>query len=166
MQKINTTDIINGYPTCFCFHNPLLTPYLLPDTKVRADLLCTNNTLYQGEVSQHFLRDGQLSGIILNDPRRFDRDRYLADKAGEPKPDKEKYWIKIPSRNLYFFADKIFNMNLTYVTGSGTPVNTTAVENFVESALGSNMKDLNNLKVTIQFQNRSAPEDKSQKEKP
>jgi hypothetical protein len=57
-------------------------------------------------------------------------------------------------------------MNLTYVTGSGTPVNTTAVENFVESALGSNMKDLNNLKVTIQFQNRSAPEDKSQKEKP
>jgi hypothetical protein len=146
--------------------HPLLTPYLLPDTKVRADLLCTNNTLYQGEVSQHFLRDGQLSGIILNDPRRFDRDRYVADKSGGKKPDKEKYWIKIPSRNLYFFADKIFNMNLTYVTGSGALVDTTAVENFVESALGSDMKDLNNLKVTIQFQSSPAPEDKRKKEKP
>jgi hypothetical protein len=66
--------------------HPLLTPYLLPDHKVRADLLCTNNTLYQGEVSQHFLRDGQLTGIILTKPKRFDRDKYLRSKAEGLKP--------------------------------------------------------------------------------
>jgi len=150
--------------------HPLLTPYLLPETNVQADLLCTNNTLYQGEVSQHFLKDGQLTGIILTDPRRFDRERYLTDKAlteknGGPKPDKEKYWVKIPSRNLYFFADKIFNMNLTYVTGAATPIDATAVENFVESALGSKLKDLSNLKVTIQSKDIAAPETKIKKEK-
>lgn len=129
--------------------HPLLTPYLLPETKVRADLLCTNNTLYQGEVAQHFLKDGQLSGIILNEPRRFDRDKYLADKAGGQKLDKEKYWVTIPSRNMYFFADKIFNMNLTYVTGAGATVNAADVAKFLESALGASMKDLDTIKVTI-----------------
>lgn len=132
--------------------HPLLTPYFLPDTKVRADLLCTNNTLYQGEVSQHFLRDGQLTGIILTKPKRFDRERYLAAKKDGPeKPNKEDYWIEIPSSNLYFFADKIFNMNLTYVTGTASSVDSSALEKFIKPELGLSIKDLGKLTVTVRF---------------
>jgi hypothetical protein len=45
--------------------HPLLTPYSYvdPNTTVQADILCTNGTLYQGRVSQHFLKDGQLTGF-------------------------------------------------------------------------------------------------------
>jgi hypothetical protein len=91
--------------------HPLLTPYLLPDTKVRADILCTNNILYQGEVAQHFLREGQLSGIILSNPRRFERDKYSSAKKDEgknegKKVDKEDYWIIIPSRNSIFLQTR------------------------------------------------------------
>jgi hypothetical protein len=47
--------------------HPLLTPYLYvdPKTAVQADILCTNEVLYQGTVSQYFLKDGQLSGIFF-----------------------------------------------------------------------------------------------------
>jgi len=137
--------------------HPLLTPYLLPGVKVRADLLCTNNTLYQGEVSQHFLRDGQLTGIILTKPKRFDRERYVRAREDGPKPNTDDYWTKIPSTSLYFFADKIFNMNLTYVTESGTPVDPSAVQKLVQSELGSSIKGLGNVNVTIQPEDSKSP---------
>jgi hypothetical protein len=105
--------------------HPLLTPYLFvdKDTTIQADLLCTNGILYQGTVAGHFIRDGALTGIFLTDPKRYNRDLYLKDrealeKEGK-KPDKAAYWQKIPSQNLYFFGDKIFNMNLTYQPPAG-----------------------------------------------
>jgi hypothetical protein len=105
--------------------HPLLTPYLFvdKDTTIQADLLCTNGILYQGAVVSHFIRDGALTGIFITDPKRYNRDLYLKDrealeKEGK-KPDKDAYWQKIPSQNLYFFADKIFNMNLTYHPPAG-----------------------------------------------
>jgi hypothetical protein len=75
--------------------HPLLTPYAYvdPNTTVQADILCTNGTLYQGRVSQHFLKDGQLTGIFLQEPKRFDREAYLKAKDE---------------------AEKIVNMNLSY----------------------------------------------------
>jgi hypothetical protein len=142
--------------------HPLLTSYLLPGHRVRADLLCTNNTLYQGEVSNHFLRDGQLTGIILAKPRRFDRERYLRARADGQKPDKEAYWVKIPSTNLYFFADKIFNMNLSYVTESGAPVDPSAIQSFIQTELGLSIKDLRNLRVSIKFEKNPAPKNNSE----
>jgi hypothetical protein len=101
--------------------HPLLTPYMFVEkgTTVQADMLCTNGTLYQGVVTQHFVKNGTLTGIFLTEPKRFNRELYvknkdLSEKAGIKKPDKNDYWQEIPSQNLYFFADKIFNMNLTY----------------------------------------------------
>jgi hypothetical protein len=134
--------------------HPLLTPYLLPGVKVQADLLCTNNTLYQGEVSQHFLRDGQLTGIIWSKPKRFDRERYLRARGDDPKLKTDEYWTKIPSTSLYFFADKIFNMNLTYVTESGAPVDTSAIQKLVQSELGASIKGLGDVNVTIQLEEK------------
>ena len=92
----------------------------------------------------------------MNDPRRFDRERYLADKSAYlanltgPKPDKEKYWIKIQNRNLNCFADISYNMTLTYVTSADVPVDAAAVQDVVKSALGAVRKDLKNHKGTMQ----------------
>jgi hypothetical protein len=96
--------------------HPLLTPYSYvdPNTTVQADILCTNGTLYQGRVSQHFLKDGQLTGIFLQEPKRFDREEYLKAKSTGGDPSTSDFWKTIPSHNLYFFADKIINMNLSY----------------------------------------------------
>jgi hypothetical protein len=116
---------------------PLLTPYVLPSTSVRADILCTNDTLYQGTVADHFLSGGELSGIILQEPRRFDRKSYLEQKGRGAKPDKEKYWVPIPSELMYFFADKILNLNLTYLDQSGKAVDTRSVEKYLETQLGN-----------------------------
>ena len=90
-----------------------MTPYLYldPNTTVQADILCTNDTLYQGTVSQYFVQGGRLTGIFLREPKRFDREPYLKAKSEGLNPDKEKFWRPIPSENLYFFADKIYNLN-------------------------------------------------------
>lgn len=116
--------------------HPLLTDYFVPNTVVQADILCTNDTLYQGRVTDHFLSGGELSGIILQEPRRFDRKSYLEDKASGAKPDKEKYWVSIPSKLMYFFADKILNVNLTYLDLSGKAADTRNVEKYLQVQLG------------------------------
>lgn len=142
--------------------HPLLTPYLLPDTEVQADILCTNNTLYQGSVSKYFLKDGQLSGIILNKPRRFDRPAYLTAKEEGKTPQKNDYWIPIPSQNLFFFADKIFNMNLSYVTVSGKIADSSVVEKFLAEELSPLAKDLGKLTVSVEKE-KAPPPDKDEK---
>jgi hypothetical protein len=96
-----------------------------------------NDLLYQGRVSEHFLSAGELSGIILQAPRRFNRQSYLEDKAKGEKPDKEKYWVPIPSELMYLFADKILNLNLTYQNLSGKPADTRTVEKYLEAQLGT-----------------------------
>jgi hypothetical protein len=101
----------------------LLTPFIFPDRKatVKADVLSSEGTLYQGTVSDYFLSlDGMLTGLILTEPRRFDRRSYLQEKDKGDKKDKkdkkdlETYWREIPSAKLYMFADKIANINLNY----------------------------------------------------
>lgn len=135
------------------WHPLLLTSHLLPKTVVQADILCTNDLLYQGNVSEYFLKEGQLTGIILKDPRRFNRDQYhqkkesyLANPEG-PKPEKKDFWIQIPSQHLYFFADKILNMNLTYVTE--TISSNAAVEQFLADILSGLTKELGKLTVSV-----------------
>jgi hypothetical protein len=134
--------------------HPLLTPYMFieKETTVQADILSTNGTLYQGTVTQHFIRDGSLTGVFLTAPRRFNRDLYSKDRdaraaAGQPKPNKEEYWQGIPSQNLYFFADKIFNMNLTYKPPEGQVADADAVKKLVIQISGSSL-DFKNITIT------------------
>jgi hypothetical protein len=125
--------------------HPLLTPYAFvdKDTTVQADILCTNGILYQGVVTQHFLKDGALTGIFLTEPKRFNHDRYVKDRerlradGKEETPDKLTYWQSIPSKNLYFFADKIFNMNLTYKSPSGEIFDEELVRKLINEIMGS-----------------------------
>jgi hypothetical protein len=141
------------------WHPLLLSSHLLPNTVVQADILCTNNVLYQGNVSQSFLKDGQLSGIILKYPRRFNREQYhdektkhVADSGQVKKPEKKDFWIEIPSMHLYFFADKILNMNLTYVPDKiSSPI---VVEQFLTGELPSIAKEM---KLTVSVSERPTP---------
>ena len=97
----------------------LLTAFMVPGSTIQADVLCVDGSLYKGHVETHFLDEGRLSGIILTDPFRFDRSAYLKQKEAGNKPDKNNYWTSIRSANLYFFADKILNMNLRYANPAG-----------------------------------------------
>ena len=139
--------------------HPLLTQDLLPGTVVQADILCTNNTLYQGIVSQYFMKEGELSGIILQKPRRFDRDPYLKAKNEGAKPEKKEYWISIPSQHLYFFVDKIVNMNLSYVTVAGTKASSAAVEKFLAEEFSPLTKSLGKLSVSVVRQKKPTSTD-------
>jgi len=96
----------------------LLTPFAFSDrrTLVRADVLMTDNTLYSGEVADHFLdREGNLSGLFLANPQRFDRRSYFREQdAWGSARGLESFWRPIPSAKLYLVADKIVNLNLNY----------------------------------------------------
>lgn len=113
----------------------LLTPFTLPqkDAKIVADILMTDGVLYSGTVYQHFLApDGKLSGVILVDPKRFDRPAYLSDKEKGTQKDKESYWKPIPSARIYMLADKIVNLNVNY--SQNTPA-ADIVKRYVETRI-------------------------------
>jgi hypothetical protein len=99
----------------------LLTPFYYapePRKQVWVDVLTTLDVLYQGHVNTYSLdKEGDLSGIVLESPRRFDRLKQLWDKEhGTPKRDMASYWRDIPSNNLYIPSDKITNLNVRYLT--------------------------------------------------
>lgn len=99
----------------------LLTPFYYPPEPKRqvwVDVLTTLDVLYQGHVNSYSLnKEGDLSGIVLESPRRYDRLTQMWDKEhGAPKRDKASYWRDIPSNNLYLPSDKITNLNVRYLT--------------------------------------------------
>jgi len=133
--------------------HPLLTPYMFvdKDTTVQADILCTNGILYQGTVSQHLVKDdGTLSGIFLTEPKRYNRELYAKDREALEKegknPDRNAYWQSIPSENLYFFADKIFNMNLNFKPPVGRIADREAIRKLLIKVIGQSFSTKN---VTI-----------------
>lgn len=131
---------------------PLLAPR---DKEVQADILCTNETLYQGAVSQYFLKDGELTGLILEKPKRFHRTLYHKAMEEGMEPKKKDYWVPIPSTHMYFFEDKILNTNLTFISLSTKPTDlipdSTAVEKFLKSEFGS-------VKVSVKTEQKEAPD--------
>jgi hypothetical protein len=99
----------------------LLTPFYYPPEPPRqvwVDVLTTLDVLYKGHVNTYSLgKEGELSGIVLESPRRFDRLKQLWDKEHDaPKHDNNSYWRDIPSNNLYIPSDKITNLNVRYLT--------------------------------------------------
>ena len=113
----------------------ILTAFTFPDPKtlVRADVLMTDDTLYSGEVADHFVdKEGNLSGLFLKNPRRFDRARYLKEKEtwGVTRPT-NTFWRTIPSAKLYLIADKIVNLNLNYEPPSIEDVKADTVERYL-----------------------------------
>lgn len=98
----------------------LLTPFAYPPEPPRevwADVLTTIDVLYKGHVASYFLdKEGELSGIYLEFPRRFDRQGLLQDTQRNQRKPTEAYWKNIPSKNLYIPGEKIVNLNVRYMT--------------------------------------------------
>jgi len=115
---------------------PLLTP---PNKEIQADVLCTNETLYQGNISQYFLKDGELAGFILENPKRFHRPLFHKAREEGKEPKKTDYWIPIPSSQMYFFVDKILNINLSYISLAKPDLipDSSAVAKFLRPQFGS-----------------------------
>jgi hypothetical protein len=110
----------------------VLTAFTFADkrTTVKADILMTDNTLYRGDVAEHFIdREGHLSGLFLATPKRFDRRAYLREQdAWGSTRNPALFWREIPSAKLYILADKIVNLNLNYQP----PLDTTDSEDIVK----------------------------------
>lgn len=80
-------------------------------------MLSTLDILYKGHVLNFFLdKEGELSGIFLEYPRRFDRQGLLRDLDKGVHNSTDSYWRRIPSNNLYIPNDKIVNLNVRYLT--------------------------------------------------
>ena len=96
----------------------LLTPFLSPDkcTVVLADILTMDRLLYRGQVVEYFLdKNGDLSGLIIGSPRRFDRAARIRERETWGTVRKaDFFWKPIPSAKLYLFASEILNLNLSY----------------------------------------------------
>ncbi len=114
----------------------LLSPFIFgPGTVVKADVLMTDDTLYRGNVAEHFLdKDGGLSGLFLTDPTRFDRRQYLRDlDSWRMTRPMAFYWHAIPSAKLYLVGHKVVNLNLNYASP-------TAIENEVQKYVSREFK--------------------------
>jgi hypothetical protein len=83
----------------------------------------TDNTLYRGDIAAHFVGgDGNLAGLLLANPKRFDRAALLKERDtwGNSRP-AAAFWREIPSAKLYLFGDKIINLNLNYEAPTAIP---------------------------------------------
>jgi hypothetical protein len=70
-----------------------------PKRTVVADLLTQENHLYQGDIADYFTNsDGALSGVVLENPRRFDRPGYSNAKDKGGAIDVEDYWKDIRAK--------------------------------------------------------------------
>jgi hypothetical protein len=86
-----------------------------PERRVAVDVLIAEDHLYQGFMADYFLdANGELSGLLLTEPRRFDRAGYLAAKGKDESTRAEEFWRDIPGNNLYLPRDKMLNLNLRY----------------------------------------------------
>lgn len=117
----------------------LLTPFSFPRKpalEVWLDILTADDVLYRGLLGQFFLdANGSLTGLALapfpdlnstqlspsemareHSPKRFDREKYKrAAEVYSYSIDAHQYWRDIPSGAFYIPADKILNLNVTYV---------------------------------------------------
>jgi hypothetical protein len=87
-----------------------------------------------------------LTSSVNRDQYHQKKELHLSGNSQISKPEKKDFWIQIPSQHLYFFADKILNMNLSYATEKLASV---AVEQFLAEELAPLIKDVGKLKVSV-----------------
>jgi len=136
----------------------MFTPFTFsrsPKRMVQVDALGTDGNLYQGEVGDfHVDSDGHLTGFLMKKARRFLRTEFLDDRKERKAAPKEKYWRAIPGESLYLLADKISNLNFSYL----------AKEPLEELAEG-NLKKLK-IDATVAIQPASVKVEKFEEPKP
>jgi hypothetical protein len=102
---------------------------LLNDQKqysIEVDVMTKSGTLYRGAVSEkNIASDGRLQTLILAGAERFlyadylrARTKYeeLPTKNPDAKPNREKYWRKIPGVAFFLVGDDIASINVRHVS--------------------------------------------------
>lgn len=127
----------------------LLTDFNFPPGEhrsVEVDVMTRDNILYRGDVADHFLGSaGELSGLLLKDAQRFQRDKLTDDrKAGKTK-DAADYWKVIEGGgNFYLPSDNVASLNIRY------PLPALAYEQIVQAAVEKlSLKGISNIKVEV-----------------
>jgi hypothetical protein len=86
-----------------------------PKRKVAVDLLTTEDHLYQGDLADYFVdSDGSLSGLYLENPRRFSRHEYLRAKEKDSTVTPDSFWKGLAGGYLYIPNAHILNLNVRY----------------------------------------------------
>ena len=100
------------------------------DFFIAADILQNDSNLYKGRVADYFIDgDGKLTGILLQDVYRFERQEYDAAKLLAPtvRPfPSDLYWIAIPSANFYIPQSSVSNLNLRFAPRANETLSTLA----------------------------------------
>lgn len=138
----------------------LLTNFVFPDknTRVRADVLSTDHTLYSGFVYDYYLSssDGSLTGIILLEPERFDRHTFIQERDASVIRTKESYWRRIPGKRLHFAYDKILNINVSFIAPPATEVDASDVPDAIQAMLREMIGSVaDDIEISVQY----SPED-------
>lgn len=85
---------------------------------VSVDILQSNEHLYQGRVADYFIdADGKLTGVLLKNVSRFDRQAFVDARLHAAKPDsipREDFWRNIPSNHFYIGYASIVNLNVRF----------------------------------------------------
>jgi hypothetical protein len=140
----------------------LLTTFNFPSNEeheVAADVLTSDDHLYQGIAKDYSLdAQGALSGIILIQPRRFDRVGYLVAKAANPPPNPSDFWKEMgaPAGNvLYVPREKIVTLNLRYPLKSGreNQLETAAVIDMQAQIAAAVTEQLGDMQVRVESMN-------------
>jgi hypothetical protein len=87
---------------------------------IRVDVVTRRDVLYRGKIEDILLApDGALSGLLLTEPLRYQREKYLDDLkkySQEPKtgakPHPDKYWKEIPGHAFLVMSTHIETINL------------------------------------------------------
>jgi hypothetical protein len=84
-------------------------------TFARVDILTDGDKLYSGRVDDYMTgQNGELTGILLADARRYDRKKLEVDRSNGCKKDVDSYWRDIPNVAFYQPASRILNINFSY----------------------------------------------------
>jgi hypothetical protein len=99
----------------------LLTDFNWPKREgffISVDILQSNEHLYQGRVADYFIdTDGKLTGILLKNVSRFDRQAYVDARKFSIAPktiSREDFWKAIPSSHFYIGYASITNLNVRF----------------------------------------------------
>jgi len=99
----------------------ILSPMLLPspDMNIEVDVLTKSDVLYQGALRDKILsQDGSLQSITLENPRRFQREKYLEARTQNPDCKAEDFWKAIPGSLFVVIASDITNLNIRHLPSS------------------------------------------------
>jgi hypothetical protein len=137
----------------------LLTSFNWPrreDVDVSIDILQNDGILYQGRVADYFIApDGKLTGILLENVSRFDREAYheaqkssSVDSTTAQPTSSAAFWRTIPGSRFYIGQSSILNLNVRFVARDQTLIS------LAEKILDA--EDSNTYEVTVESEEESS----------